>query len=982
MASHIWIGGAPAIAQVEYITVPSDVLNGYVCEMAIGVKTLSVEIVGTDEVTTTAITAAAEIIAAWNASVIPEFAEITASAGVDSDGELDGRVKLTALTAGIPFTVTVAVSGGSNEVQLITVLGATGGTFTLTFGGQTTSALAYNASAATLETAFEGLGSVGSGNGTVTGDAGGPYTIEFTGALAATDVALITTDASSLTGSANEVQTITILNAPTGGTFTLSYDGESTTALAYNASAATIEAALLALNSIPSASVSCGGGALPGSAVTVTFQGALALTDVPMLIANSDALTGMTMASATSQAGGSSLADKAVAYWNFNEYDDGFPADYDLTWDLIFHTDVVGGMVLSPTNNLSLLGPENNNWLYQLFTLQSGGIIGGCITSGTNNKTSVNGADSELKFTEDEPSSFSIWFKPVGSFSSVQNLMSMGDNYNSSMSDYSLRLDSSGYPIFRRRKGTSSWHEQAGTTAATIDAWNLVVGVWDPDNSTIKISINGGAFEETTGLTVGTTAVGSSVNFQLMSRGVSADYSGYMDSVGVFNDVLTISEVGDLYNSGAGDDYPFPSGGGSNEIQTLTWTGTPSTGSVNLTFGQSTLVVPYNATAAALQLLLDDATAIGSGNAYATGGPWPGTALSVEFIGDLAVSNVQLFTVDLSDVLTNITETTKGVAAPTATAVTSLTPMSIANSVANSGPNNWDVAANFNTNTVPVTGDTVFISDTDISIFYGLAQSAVTLAALHIEQTFSGFIGLPRTNTDGTNSYFEYRDSYLKIGATLLNIGDKEGDGSDRIKIDLGTVQSTVLITDSGTGEDANTPAILLLGTHASNVIDINRGSLGVAYYPTEVSTIATLRQAFFDDAASDTTVYLGAGVTITDIIKTGGDLDINSATTTFRQDAGETTIHAGAHASLNVNDGALNYNSTGTATAISLAGDAVLNFNQDRRPKAVTTITKKSEGSEIYDDSGCISSPVIVMQNIKDFGQLHFASNYTVTLT
>lgn len=95
------------------------------------------------------------------------------------------------------------------------------------------------------------------------------------------------------TGTAvNEVQTITITGTPTGGTFRLVFGDQMSPPIAYNASAATVQAALEALSNIGSGAVSCGGGALPGTAVTVTFQGALAGRNVPMLLTASVALTG------------------------------------------------------------------------------------------------------------------------------------------------------------------------------------------------------------------------------------------------------------------------------------------------------------------------------------------------------------------------------------------------------------------------------------------------------------------------------------------------------------------------------------------------------------------------------------------------------------------------------------------------------------------------------------------------------------------
>lgn len=87
----------------------------------------------------------------------------------------------------------------------------TGGTFTLTFGANTTAALAYNISAAALQTALQGLASIGSGNVSVVGTAGVYYTVTFIGALANTNVAEITANFSGLTPAATvEVSTIVV----------------------------------------------------------------------------------------------------------------------------------------------------------------------------------------------------------------------------------------------------------------------------------------------------------------------------------------------------------------------------------------------------------------------------------------------------------------------------------------------------------------------------------------------------------------------------------------------------------------------------------------------------------------------------------------------------------------------------------------------------------------------------------------------------
>jgi hypothetical protein len=87
---------------------------------------------------------------------------------------------------------------GTNAVQTITI-SATGGTFTITFGAQTTGALAYNATAAVVQSALEGLSSIGVNNIAVT-LSGSVYTLTFQNALGSGPRATVTTNPASLTG--------------------------------------------------------------------------------------------------------------------------------------------------------------------------------------------------------------------------------------------------------------------------------------------------------------------------------------------------------------------------------------------------------------------------------------------------------------------------------------------------------------------------------------------------------------------------------------------------------------------------------------------------------------------------------------------------------------------------------------------------------------------------------------------------------------
>lgn len=93
-------------------------------------------------------------------------------------------------------------------------------------------------------------------------------------------------------GDVSELQTVTITGGPTGGTFTLTFSGQTTAGIAYNANAAAVQAALEALSNLAPGDVTVGGGPGPSTAWTVTFRAGMG--DVPQMTANGAALTGGT----------------------------------------------------------------------------------------------------------------------------------------------------------------------------------------------------------------------------------------------------------------------------------------------------------------------------------------------------------------------------------------------------------------------------------------------------------------------------------------------------------------------------------------------------------------------------------------------------------------------------------------------------------------------------------------------------------------
>lgn len=89
--------------------------------------------------------------------------------------------------------VDITGSTSVNEIQAVLV-DATAGQFKLTYSAQTTTDLAFNASTAAVQGALEALSNIAPGDVEVTGVAGN-YVVEFTGTLAATNVAKMTTSA-------------------------------------------------------------------------------------------------------------------------------------------------------------------------------------------------------------------------------------------------------------------------------------------------------------------------------------------------------------------------------------------------------------------------------------------------------------------------------------------------------------------------------------------------------------------------------------------------------------------------------------------------------------------------------------------------------------------------------------------------------------------------------------------------------------------
>lgn len=115
------------------------------------------------------------------------------------------KASLEALAAIAYDDVEVTRGAVTNEIQIIELDGATGGTFTLSFAGSTTNPIPFNTSDLDL----------------------------WTKLVALPTVSLF--DLSVRSKVTNETQVIKLVGEPTGGTFTLTFDGSTTDPIAWNA---------------------------------------------------------------------------------------------------------------------------------------------------------------------------------------------------------------------------------------------------------------------------------------------------------------------------------------------------------------------------------------------------------------------------------------------------------------------------------------------------------------------------------------------------------------------------------------------------------------------------------------------------------------------------------------------------------------------------------------------------------------------------
>jgi trimeric autotransporter adhesin len=264
-----------------------------------------------------------------------------------------------------------------------------------------------------------------------------------------------------------------------------------------------------------------------------------------------------------------------------------------------------------------------------------------------------------------------------------------------------------------------------------------------------------------------------------------------------------------------------------NEVQKVAIQGTATGGTFTLTYaGQTTSAIAWNASTSTVASALIALSNIGVGDVVVSG--TPGNWL-VEFTNSLAGSNVAQMTATSS---------------LTGTAAANVTVATITGSA---GPNHWDTADNWLPVGVPTNGDAVRFEIGNVDCLYGLDQTGITLASAWISMGWTGQLGLPRVNQSG---YLEYRTRELTCGITDLTVGQSSGSGPRKVAVNTLTVATSITVIDSGGSSETGVPTVIWRGTHADNVIEVQGGDFGSAWWSDESAQISSLVQ-------TDGTVFL-----------------------------------------------------------------------------------------------------------------------------
>lgn len=255
-----------------------------------------------------------------------------------------------------------------------------------------------------------------------------------------------------------------------------------------------------------------------------------------------------------------------------------------------------------------------------------------------------------------------------------------------------------------------------------------------------------------------------------------------------------------------------------------------------------------------------------------------------------------------------------------------------------SGPNFFNVDANWSTGSMPSAGDTLELIDCSVSILYGLVVTT-NFAALKIYASYTGQIGLPAWNTDG---YAEFRTRFLTLGdgtvPIAVTIGEGVGNHAPSIRYNANDAATTLVIFD-GQSNSTNYPI---------EITDMKSTSTGVVYGggvlidDSTTGTLVSLKVMARSGSRTKPKVKTTSRMTVTatEVYGQGAEVELNGSGTTLvvRDNAKAITRSAAAIGTVTASGrGVISWQSSGgIGTKLNVQTDGDVDFSEQVEAKTI----------------------------------------------
>lgn len=196
----------------------------------------------------------------------------------------------------------------------------------------------------------------------------------------------------------------------------------------------------------------------------------------------------------------------------------------------------------------------------------SGKINAGITFNGSSQSVALAGS---LPSTVQSALTMTAWVK-TNLASTEQTIFEVGDTGSNPFVMYRIEIFSTGQLKFSLQTNNTAPSNYVGTTVLSTGAFHFCAATWDGTNVVVYLDNASEATGTQTGTmstTGGAAAIGESPAF-------GSPFSGTIDEVGLWSRALSSLEISQLYNSGAGLQYPFSGGGpsGGARVLNLGWT--------------------------------------------------------------------------------------------------------------------------------------------------------------------------------------------------------------------------------------------------------------------------------------------------------------------------------------------------------------------------------------------------------------------------